>query len=166
MGVFSWITADTGQSITVWDVARLPVFMLDPAGAGIFEAGYEGYGRFGPWQIDALAHAAFINDLVPRPPGYPWHDEDDLFDCPYHLIDAAHDAAFGETDDGEDFFTLLQRAQTDSSVNILPLKFATTDVNYFSVGASRRCPHQGLLAPSPAPPAAPPTPRLPPGRHL
>jgi len=49
MGMFSWIAADTGTSISNCESAygALPVYMHDDKGNVWFEAEYEGYGVFG-----------------------------------------------------------------------------------------------------------------------
>lgn len=56
MGFFSWMTADTGESISNRYSTRgaLPCYVLCPDGKVIEEQSYEGYGEFGEHDIFAL----------------------------------------------------------------------------------------------------------------
>lgn len=49
MGMFSWVTSDTGESISNVHSERgaKPVWMLAPDGRKWYEPAYEGYGIFG-----------------------------------------------------------------------------------------------------------------------
>lgn len=56
MGFFSWITSDTGRSISNVYSSRgsFPVYLLCPDGTYFKEAAYEGYGCFGGRDAYAL----------------------------------------------------------------------------------------------------------------
>jgi hypothetical protein len=49
MGMFSWLTNDTGESVTnrYTDEGALPVYLHDNKGNVWYEPDYEGYGEFG-----------------------------------------------------------------------------------------------------------------------
>ena len=49
MGMFSWLTNDTGESVTnrYAEEGALPVYMHDDKGNVWHEPDYEGYGKFG-----------------------------------------------------------------------------------------------------------------------
>ena len=60
MGVYSWLTADTQESIRVDH--RETVYLLQPNGQeAIAETRYEGYGKFGSFDIDAHEWLANVN---------------------------------------------------------------------------------------------------------
>lgn len=63
MGFFSWMTADTGESISnlYSHKGPLPVKMLMPDGTVYEEPEYEGYGEFGG--VDIYDAIAMINGL-------------------------------------------------------------------------------------------------------
>lgn len=68
MGFFSWLTADTGESIANRYSVRLvrPVYLLQPYGkAPIEEPAYDGYGDFGEVNaLDWLARANLTDDQL------------------------------------------------------------------------------------------------------
>ena len=56
MGFFSWYTSDTHTSISnrYSVMGALPVYLLCPDGTKIYEDNYDGYGRFGGYDIFTL----------------------------------------------------------------------------------------------------------------
>lgn len=70
MGFFSWLTADTGESIANCYSVRLvrPVYLLQPYGkAPIEEPAYDGYGNFGEVNaLDWLARANLADDQLAK----------------------------------------------------------------------------------------------------
>ena len=66
MGMYSWITSDTNESISnVYSVkGALPVKLLDNEGNEYFEDAYEGYGVFGGVEFYDLV--ATLNGLNSR----------------------------------------------------------------------------------------------------
>lgn len=63
MGFYSWLTADTKESISVAASERgaRPVYLLQPEAAPILEEQYEGYGAFG----NTSAYAWLARNNVP-----------------------------------------------------------------------------------------------------
>jgi len=66
MGMFSWVTSDTNESIAnVYSGADVPaVKLIDNVGNEYFESEYEGYGVFGG--VDYYELAASMNGLSSR----------------------------------------------------------------------------------------------------
>lgn len=116
MGLFSWITADTQESIRV-DGPRT-VYLLRPHGAEPLEQPvYEGYGVFGG--VDAYDWLADMNEVP---------------------------ASGGERrGDGIDFFYRHSDAGTLDRIKY-PLKFSyNKDAVYEDLPASGSCPYQGFF---------------------
>ena len=94
MGFFSWMTADSGESImnTYSGYRTETVYMLSPGGGERHrEDNYEGYGVFGG--VDAFVHLARTNLPAERLAGL---DEDAL-----RIVGCALEAGYYErTDDG------------------------------------------------------------------
>ena len=63
MGMFSWLTNDTGESVTnrYTDEGALPVYLHDNEGNVWHEPDYEGYGEFGG--VDYYELLAKMNGL-------------------------------------------------------------------------------------------------------
>ncbi|MHC4422702.1 MAG: hypothetical protein ACYS1E_19235, partial [Planctomycetota bacterium] len=69
MGMFSWLTNDTGESVTnrYTDEGALPVYLHDNKGNVWYEPDYEGYGEFGG--MDYYELIAKMNGLNTRNEG-------------------------------------------------------------------------------------------------
>jgi hypothetical protein len=78
MGMFSWLTNDTGESVTnrYTDEGALPVYLHDNEGNVWHEPNYEGYGEFGG--VDYYELLAKMNGLSTRNEGIDL--EEDFFE--------------------------------------------------------------------------------------
>jgi len=129
MGMFSWLTSDTGESIRVEEVRN--VYLLQPGGeAPIKEECYNGYGDFG--EIDAYVWLAIhnlpqdeVDAVLKYEPGTPEYAQG--LD---RMRAAGIELDFDERDEPLRF----------------PLKFSfNPDAVYEDLPASEPCPNQGFM---------------------
>jgi len=116
MGFFSYLTADTKESIpSSYSVRQtFPVYVLSPHGENIYEPAYEGYGVFGG--VDVFVHLLKTNfpDVVK---GKSEEEIRRLYFSDYYNVNWKY-----------------------------PLKISREDVDYFSIdGVSKDCPYQGYF---------------------
>lgn len=121
MGFISWMTCDTGESISNRYSTRgaTPAYVLIPeefGGGCIAESEYEGYGRFGGHDVYAL---------VAR-----WNRPDECNGDDSHDRDIGFDIAYC------DRRNLRLRH---------PIKIASKPMRYEDTGSSKTCPEQGYF---------------------
>ena len=116
MGFFSWVTSDTGESISNHNSKKgaLPVYLLCPDNNHIYEDDYEGYGNFGG--RDAYALLAQWN---------------------------APEKCSG--DDEKDRMVGIDLQFSYPEKIRFPLKFTRESLDYESVEPSKDCPNQGFF---------------------
>lgn len=119
MGFFSWMTADTQESIAnKWsDRPTKPVWLLCPDGEHIEETNYDGYGVFGGTDVFVWWMKRNKPDLCV--------ERDDITRSKFFDF-------YGSTNGGRENCAF-------------PIKIASKPVDYDSVEASKPCPEQGYF---------------------
>lgn len=122
MGFFSFLNSDTGESIKnrFSSGGSTVTYMLNPKGKSFFEPCYEGYGFFGG--INCFVFWMELN----HPETTKGKSSEEIENLFFDLFIDEYEA--------------IQAGEKDG----YPLKFASQDVDYFSVDASKPCPDQGL----------------------
>lgn len=162
MGFFSWLTADTGESIANIHSGHpnsgKTDYLLQPDGPPIAQTGYAGYGVFGG--VDACAWLAERNGAGTRDAGIAlasgcYRDvvTDELFSSggaypgstPHGRFDEPFAAYGGRTPND-----LIEAGRWEEYIPEpgFPLKFSfDSNADYHALPASRTCPHQGYFYP-------------------
>lgn len=98
MGFFSYLTADTNQSVSNIHsgLPHRPVYLLQPNGEpAIKEPAYEGYGHFGgvccfDWlSIMNFGDDTFVDLAIMADSGHYFEDDDGVYACKMHISEKA-----------------------------------------------------------------------------
>lgn len=172
MGMFSWLTADTNESIANIHSGRRvkPVYLLQPDGnPPIEEMAYEGYGDFG--EVDAYSWLAKLNsDGITSDRSFGiflecgslYTDGDSYYVCTMHANAAqvkwalqdenatvVEFSSYADTvKDGMTVNDLVERKVLNKKrFNVpFPLKFSfNPNAKYEDLKASKTCPNQGVF---------------------
>ena len=171
MGMFSWKTSDTNESIANAYSGRpvKPVYLLQPGGQpAIKESAYQGYGKFGG--IDAYAwlaeqnfgDASLISAAINAECGHYHEDDNAIYLCSIHISAVE----FLKVVQGvtkpivmfENYRSVLANGSTPTSnienglwtqkqiALLYPLKFSfNPDAVYEDLPASTSCKYQGFF---------------------
>lgn len=133
MGMFSWLTGDTGRSITNNSAPEgaLPVYLILPDDTWLYEEDYEGYGIFGGRDFFGLVWQ--LNSEEKPKTAKRGESQADL------------DAAFDEAHRGKGISLAwsYEDQEPDGESVVLP-KFAEKLLPWASLPKPERCPNQGF----------------------